>query len=341
MTNKNLYNILGVSENASAEEIKRVYKKLAKEFHPDKNKGDRAAEDRFKEISEAYSVLGNAEKRAKYDQLRRMGASAYHFAGEGASWDDIFAKMGSGFRTEDGGFSFNFSNMGNDFSINDLFGSFFTGADFSGKQRSHPTQGSDIRTAIMIPFKVAFEGGRVELKIPIEAQCSACNGTGHQDSQKKNCPNCGGVGRVKEMQTIAAKIPAGINDGATLKLKGKGNPAPNGRAAGDLYVTVRVQNDPYFKRKDNDIYVEATINLAQVLLGTKIRIRTPDNKHVDLSIPAGTQPGHKFRLAGMGIRSANKTGDLFVTVKVEIPKKLTAKQKELVEKLAKALSLKD
>ncbi|MFQ5629124.1 MAG: DnaJ C-terminal domain-containing protein [bacterium] len=340
MTNKDLYKILGVSDKASADEIKRTYKKLAKEFHPDKNKGNKTAEERFKEISEAYSVLGNTEKRAKYDQLRNMGAGAYHFAGEGVSWDDIFEKMGGAFRTNDGGYSFSFSNMGNDFSIDDLFSSFFGSADFSSRQKKRPAHGSDIRTTITIPFQVAVEGGRIELNIPTETKCSACNGTGHQGgAHSQFCLKCKGAGRVEDIQKIAAKIPAGIDDGATLRLKGKGNAGPTGGAAGDLYVTVQVQDDPNFKRKDADVYVEKTINLAQAVLGTQVRIQTPYSKNIDLRIPAGTQPGHQFRLSGIGIHTTKKTGDMFVTIKVEIPKNLTAKQRELVEKLAKSLSL--
>lgn len=338
MANKDLYSILGVSENASAEDIKKAYKKLAKRYHPDSNKGDATAEERFKEISEAYSVLKDPEKRAKYDQLRKMGAGAYNFAGEGISWDDIFAKMGGGFGAGPGSGGFHFSGMGNDFSINDLFSSFFGGADHSGQRQRSRGQGSDIRTSISIPFRIAVEGGRIELKIPTEVMCGACRGTGHQGgAQSQFCPHCSGAGRVQQNRTIAAKIPAGIDHGATLRLRGKGNAGFGNGAPGDLYVTVQVQEDPYFKRKGPNVYVEKTIKLTQALLGTTIRVEMPNHKHIDLRIPAGTQPGHQFRLAGMGIRGQNKTGDLYVTIRVQLPKKLTARQKQLVEDLAKSL----
>ncbi|MCB9511786.1 MAG: J domain-containing protein [Deferribacteres bacterium] len=337
MTNKDLYSVLGVSENASAEEIKKAYKKLAKQYHPDKNRGNKAAEDHFKEISEAHSVLGNSEKRAKYDQLRKMGAGTYNFAGEGISWDDIFAKMGSGFGTGAGSGGFHFSNAGNDFSLDELFGSFFGGPDHTARQRAHG-KGSDIRTSISIPFQIAVEGGRIELKIPTEVACPVCRGTGHQGGAHSHyCSRCNGTARVTQSRTIAAKIPAGIDDGATLRLRRKGHIGSGNATPGDLYVTVKVQEDPRFKRKGNDIHIETTINLTQALLGAAVRVETHEHKFANLRIPAGTQPDQQFRLAGLGIRTQKQNGDLYVTVRVALPKKLTAKQKKLVEELAKEL----
>lgn len=242
MTTKDYYKILGVAEEASAEEIKKVYRDLAKQFHPDRNKG-KQAEERFKEINEAYDVLGDAEKRGKYDQFRKLGGAG--LGGPGLSWEELMKQFGGGMRFNHGR-GFDFPNMGREFGFDDLFGNFMNGRDSGQSKRS--------RTRV------------------------------HDD------------------------------------------------------VAFDTEEEPL--RNELDVRLEAPLNLAQVLLGTKIRLRTPQDKKVDLRIPPGTEPGHVFRLPGMGKRSGNETGDLFVIAKVQLPKHLNAEQKEFFEKFAKSLGMK-
>ncbi|MEK7727883.1 MAG: DnaJ domain-containing protein [candidate division KSB1 bacterium] len=238
MTTKDYYKILGVSEDATAEEIKKIYRALAKQYHPDRNKG-KHAEERFKEINEAYDVLGDTEKRGNYDQFRKLGGAG----GPGLSWEELMKQFGGGMRFNTGR-GFDFSNLGKSFGVDDLFGNFMNGSD--------PAQRKRTRTTEEIAFATEEEAARNDL----------------------------------------------------------------------------------------DLRLEAPLNLAQVLLGTKIRLRTPQGQKVDLRIPPGTDPGHVFRLPGMGKKQGNETGDLFVVAKVQMPKQLSAEQKELLEKFAQSLGLK-
>lgn len=329
---KDLYKILGVSEDASQEEIKKVYKRLAKEYHPDKNKGDKHAEERFKEISDAYSILGNAEKRKKYDQLRRMGAHEFS-SGNGGSWEEIFQHFGGGAR---GGGS-EFSSFG--FDLEDLFGSIFGGRRTSGHASAGGFRGSaDLQTEVAIPFLTAVQGGRIDLNIPGDATCPQCGGNGRSDG--KTCGKCSGSGRIKKSRTVSVQIPAGIEEGTRLRVSGEGTAGIDGTASGDLLINVRIQPHNLFRRKGLDILVDLPLNLAQAVLGSKVRIPTPHGSKAVLTIPAGTQPDTQFRLKGQGIRAARGTGDLLVTAKIKIPANLTEQQRELLERFAKAADLK-
>jgi len=275
---KDYYKILGISENATEEEIKKAYRKLAKEYHPDKRKGDKAAEEKFKEISEAYAVLSNPEKRKQYDMLRKNP-----FAGG-------FQSQNFG---QSGGFRINFEDFGNGFSgLDDLLGSFFNfggrhqrthfdfGEDLFGRtRRRQPQRGADISTEMTIDFELAAKGGETVVRTP--------NGK-----------------RVK------IKIPPGTEDGKKIKITGQGFPSYDGGAPGDLIITIRVTPHPKFERKGNDIYSTEKINFAQALLGSEIEVRTIDGKKVKLKIPSGTDSGKLFRLKGLGISNSNGKGDL-------------------------------
>ncbi|MDZ7359427.1 MAG: molecular chaperone DnaJ [candidate division KSB1 bacterium] len=379
MSEKDFYRILGVSETASGEEIKKAYRHLAKKYHPDRNKGDKQAEERFKEINEAYDILGDPEKRKKYDQLRKFGAG--HFAEQGVSWEDLLRQFGGAARGTGtrfgGGQGFDFSNLGFDFGFGDVFSSFFDQGDFIRRSRGSPQTGADVHVEVTIPFQTAVAGGQVQVTVPKETTCANCNGTAAEPGSRveicnfcqgrgtvsegrggfaisRPCPRClgrgkiierpchvcGGTGTVTTQRTIAVQIPAGVEDGVTLRLAGQGNVGVAGGPSGDLLLTVHVEEDQFFKRKGVNVQVEIPLNVAQAILGTKVRIRTPQGKKVLLRIPAGTDSGHTFRLRGMGIKSVNATGDMFVTVKVETPKNLTAAQRELIQQFARSAGMK-
>lgn len=309
MTDQDLYRVLGVDEKATKEEIKKAYKRLAKKYHPDKNRGDRAAENKFKEISEAYAVLSDPEKRKKYDQLRRMGA--HRFADNGASWDEILEQFGARFsRGRSGGFDFSSGSFGADIGIGDLFESFFGRSGFRGGRARERAQGADFRAQISIPLQTAVDGGKVELRVP-------------PDDQK-----------------IVLNIPPGIEDGTTLRLPGRGHPGAQAGAAGDLYVTVRIAVDSRFRRKGNDLYMDVPLNLAQAVLGSRVSLHTPGGKTVKLRVPAGTQPERQFRLRGLGIRSKTGTGDLIAVAKVRIPRDVSAEAKQHMQKFAALTGMK-
>lgn len=377
MNEKDFYRILGVSENAAPEEIKKAYRNLAKKHHPDRNKGDKQAEERFKEINEAYDILGDPEKRKKYDQLRKFGAG--QGSRPGGSWEDLLRQFG-GARTGtrfDGGQDFDFSNRDFDFGFGDVFSSFFDQGDFIRRSRGGPQTGADIHAEVTVPFQTAIAGGQVQVTVPKETTCHLCNGTAAEPGSKietcsscqgrgmvsegrggfaisRPCPRCrgrgkiierpchacGGTGTVTAQRPLEVQIPAGVEDGMTLRLAGQGNVGMAGGAPGDLLLTVRMEEDDFFKRKGANVHVEITLNVAQVILGTKIRLRTPQGKKVLLRIPAGTDSGHTFRLRGMGIKNMNATGDMFVTVKVETPKNPTAAQRELIQQFARAAAMK-
>lgn len=368
---KDYYKILGVSENATTEEIKQAYKKLAMKYHPDRNPGDKEAEEKFKEINEAYSVLSDPEKRKQYDQLRRIG-TAYEYKDfpGGFNFEEVFNNFRSGFGE---GFSFSFA----DSFIEDLLNQFFDRGEFFRKSRSGMVKGEDISISVEIPFETAINGGEVYVDVPRKEVCSVCDGTGAKPGSKVNtcpvckgsgtisdikglfafsrpctncygrgkiifeiCYNCSGAGQVTTTRKIKIKIPSGVDTGTTLRIKGEGNPGINGGANGDLYVHVKVQDDKFFKRKGNDIFVEVPINIVQAILGSKMRIRTIHGNKVELTIPPGTQDGTTFRLRGLGVKSNGNAGDMYVTVKVEIPRKITERQRKLIEEFAKEGNLK-
>lgn len=366
MAKRDYYEILGVDKNASADEIKKAYRKLAMKYHPDKNPGDKAAEENFKEINEAYEVLNNDDNRARYDQF---GHSAFE-QGAGGDYSGF-----SGFS----GFS------GGDYS--DIFGDIFnmfgggsgggSGGGFSGfsgsSQRGGPKKGSDLRVNINITFEEAAFGCEKKIKLSRKESCSECGGSGAQKgTSPKTCPTCGGTGQIRVnqksilgmMQTvrtcdtcggtgsvidkpcekcggegnekisrqITVKIPAGVDTGSVLPLRGEGNAGTKGGRNGDVYIIINVKPHEYFVREGTDVRLDVPISFVDAALGCELKIPTLDGQ-VKLKIPEGTQSGTVFKLKGKGITNINGygKGSQYVTVNVEIPRKLSGKQKSALK----------
>lgn len=359
---RDYYEVLGVKKDATADEIKKAYRKLAKENHPDLHPGDKACEERFKEVNEAYEVLSDEEKRKKYDQF---GHAAFDpNAGYGA-----------------GGFGGGFGGFGDFGDLGDIFGSFgdIFGFGGGGAQRSNPNaprKGDNIRSSVSISFEEAAFGCEKEITIGRVEQCPDCKGTGCQPGTTPEvCPDCKGTGTVRTTQRtpfgmvqstgacpkckgtgkiihqpcktcrgmgmirrqhkVKVTIPAGIDDGQAISQRGKGNAGTNGGPAGDLLVSVIVRPHARFERDGNSVLLQQPISFAQAVLGAEIEVPTLDG-NVKMTVPEGTQPGATFRLRGKGIpylRGSGR-GDQFVTVDVVVPKNLTGSQKELLRQYA-------
>ncbi|NPA90532.1 MAG: molecular chaperone DnaJ [Chloroflexi bacterium] len=353
---RDYYQILGVPRNASQEEIKRAYRRLARQYHPDVNK-DPNAEERFKEINEAYEVLSDPEKRAQYDRFGHVGPSS------------------GGPRPGD------FGGIPPD--IVDLFGDLF-GFDFGfGGRRSHPRpeRGQDVQVEVTLSFEEAVFGTQRTVEVTRWEPCPRCNGTGMEPGTRPvTCPQCGGTGEVQQIREtffgrfvtvstcprcngqgviittpcqecggrgmvrrtrqVVVEIPPGVDEGTLIRLAGEGELGRHGGPPGDLYVRVHVQPHPLFKREGQNLLLEVPINVAQAALGDEIEVPALDGSKVKLSIPPGTQPGKVIRLKGHGVpdmRNPNRRGDMLVTVRVVIPKKLTPEQRELFRKLGETL----
>ncbi|MBO6159219.1 MAG: molecular chaperone DnaJ [Firmicutes bacterium] len=356
---RDYYEVLGVKKDATEQEIKRAYRQLAKKYHPDMNPGDKDAEEKFKEASEAYAVLSDKEKRSQYDQFGhaafdQTGGPSYNYSDFSDIFGDLFSSMG-GF----GGFS-------------DFFGG-------SSRRRSPdaPMQGQDVQTRINISFRDAAFGCKKQVDLWVydvcptchgsgakpgtkPETCSVCSGSGRQRVQqqtmfgtminervcsncggtgkyiKDKCTGCGGTGRIKVKKTYEVSIPAGIDEGQSVRMSGKGEPGTNGGPNGDLYITVSVSPDETFSREGYDLYCIVPISFAQAALGDTLTIKTLDGQ-VQYDLAAGTQPGTRFRLRGKGIpylRNPNQRGDLYVTVMVEVPRSMTNEQKQKLREFA-------
>lgn len=343
---RDYYEILGVSRETGVDDIKKAYRKMALKYHPDKNPGDAEAEEKFKAAAEAYSVLSDQEKRARYDRYGHQG-------------------VGSG-----GGFDASqFADFGD--ILGDLFG---FGDAFGGRSRrgNRATRGNDLRYDLELEFEDAVFGKEVSLDIPRIVTCETCTGTGAKKGTEpsvcsgcggkgqvrysqgffavaRTCPQCGGAGkvikdpcascngagRVREEKTISVKIPAGVDEGSRLRVAGEGESGFNGGQAGDLYVFISVREHPSFTRRDYDIHSEQAISVTQAALGGKLKTNTIDGEE-SLKIPAGTQPNQVFRLRGKGVKflDGSGRGDHYVHVGVRIPTALTDEQRRLMEQLA-------
>ena len=351
MEKRDYYEVLGVSKNATDDEIKSAFRKLAKKYHPDINK-DPDAPNKFKEAQEAYAVLSDKDKRSKYDQF---GHAAFD-AGQG------------GFNGAGG---FDFSDF--DINLEDLFGNMFGGGfGYSRGKSKRKTRGSDLLREVRLTFDEAIYGCEKDLKIDVNEKCSECDGEGGFDKEKcsnchgtgtvtseqrtlfgtfmtktscsscggtgeifkKRCTKCRGEGVIRQTKTITVKIPSGIDNGMRLRLSGKGEASPNGGEPGDLYLEFRVDRHEYFERDGDDIILEVPINVAEAVLGCKKDIRTISSI-ITLAVPAGTETGDKQRIKGKGIKnsSTGKTGDMYIIFKVVTPSKLNREQKNLFEKL--------
>jgi molecular chaperone DnaJ len=353
---KDFYQVLGVSKGSSADEIKKAYRKLAQQNHPDANPGDAAAEERFKDISEAYATLSDPDQRKEYDQLRQMVDSG-GFRGFGAPGPGGFGAGGQRIRMED--LSDLLGGMGG--GLGDLFGS-------GGRPQSGPQRGADLATELSLSFEDAIAGVTTSIAVRGEASCRTCRGSGAEPgtavetcpvcggsgmtaqsqgffSMTQPCRNCAGSGRVVQQpchtcggrgtemrsRTLNVKIPAGVRDGATIRLKSKGSPGRNGGPAGDLLVKTHVATHPIFQRKGDDLTVKVPVTFTEATLGAQIDVPTLDGE-VRLKVPAGTKSGKTFRVRGRGVnRPRGRKGDLLATVEVVVPTKLSRDAKNALK----------
>ncbi len=357
------YDVLGVPKNASAPEIKKAYRKLAQRHHPDANAGDPKAEERFKEVSAAYDVLGDEEKRAAYDRVREMGAGGFGagFSGSGG---------GPGSEGAPGGFRYETVDIGD---LSDLFGGMFGGSRGRARRpQARQRRGADLETEVRLSFDDAIAGVTIPVTLDGPAVCTTCRGSGAAPGtqpvvcatcggsgqvavnqgffqMEQTCPTCSGTGRtietpcptchgsgaVRRSRTVRVKVPAGVNDGARIRVPGRGEPGGPGAQPGDLYVRVRVGEHPVFGRKGDNLTVELPVSYPEAALGANVKVPTL-NGPVTLKVPAGTPSGKTFRVKGKGAPKRGGHGDLLVTVNVDVPKKLSKREKELLAELRDA-----
>ena len=348
MAKRDYYDVLGVNKEATPDQIKSAYRKLAVKYHPDKNKGDKASEDKFKEASEAYHILSNSERKQNYDNF---GHSAFENGGGGR-----------------GGFgNFDFSS-----NFSDIFEDFF-GEGFGGGRRSRKSsnRGSDLRYDLSITLEEAFTGKKQDIKFSSSEKCDTCKGSGSKPGHdvgscsmcgghgqvrssqgfftvQQTCPqcsgsgeqitnpcsSCGGQGKKQSSKKLSVTIPKGVDDGTRIRLSGKGEAGSRGGSNGDLYLFVNVYSHDLFKRSDENLFFECPISIADAALGTSIEIPTIDGGKAKIKIPSGTQTGKQFRLRGKGMpyMRGSGMGDLYIQVNTEVPISLNKEQKELLEK---------
>jgi molecular chaperone DnaJ len=359
---KDYYRVLGVSDTASQKDIRSAFRKLSRQYHPDANPDDRAAEERFKEVSAAYDVVGDPEKRKEYDEVRKLGPMGGMFGGAGAGGPGA-----GGFRVEDIG------------DLGDVLGGLFGrgrrrgGTAAGGARGTGPHRGQDLESELHLAFEDAVHGLTTTVHLTSEAACSTCHGTGARpgttprtcplcegrgvidDNQgffsfsspcpecagrgyliDEPCPTCRGTGIEHRPREVKVRIPAGVGDGQRIRLRGRGGPGRNGGPAGDLYVTVRVKPHPLFGRRGNDLTITVPITFPEAALGADVAVPTLDGGSVKVRIPAGTRSGRTFRVRGKGVSARRKTGDMLVTVEVAVPQKLSAEERRAVEALAAA-----
>jgi molecular chaperone DnaJ len=354
VSKRDYYEVLGIGREASDQEIKSAYRKLALKYHPDRNPGDHQAEEQFKEAAEAYAVLADDEKRALYDRFGHAGVSG---AGAGAGFDPtIFADFGD-----------IFAGLGDMFGFGDVFG--------GRRRRGGPQRGADLRYDLEISFEESYEGVETSIQIPREETCDTCKGSGAAAGSSpetctqcrgtgqlryqqgfltvarpcnvcrgtgrvisKPCQTCRGAGRVARDRKITVKIPPGIATGQRLRMYSEGEHGTAGGPPGDLYVVVHVQEHPLFHREGDDLYCEVPVTFPLLALGGELRVATVKDEEI-VTLPSGTQTGARFKLRGKGMPnvSGRGHGDLYVIVRAAVPKKLTREQKHLLEELAKTM----
>jgi molecular chaperone DnaJ len=349
---KDYYAVLGVSSEANQKDITKAYRKLARENHPDTNKGDAAAEERFKEISAAYDVVGDTEKRAKYDEIRRLG-------GGGGGGGAPFGGFGGG------------ENVGD---IGDLLGNLFGRGGRRNQNRPQgPVRGPDLETELHLSFEDALNGVTTSVHLVSDAVCSTCHGSGAEPgsdvvvcpqcagrgvidenqglfSFSQPCPRCAGQGMVisdpchtcggsgveRRPRTVKVKIPAGVTDRQRIKLKGRGGPGRHGGPPGDLYVVVHVGQHTLFGRRGRNLTIAVPVTFAEAALGADVKVPTLSGEPVTIRLPAGTASGRTFKVKGKGATTSSGTGDLLVTVEVAVPQNPSAEERAAIEKLAEA-----
>ena len=347
MAERDYYDILGVSKEASESELKKSYRKLAMKYHPDRNKDNSQAEKKFKEISEAYDILKDPQKKSAYDQL---GHAAFKQGGAGGVQQQGFGDFTSGF--------------------SDIFEEFFGSGFGSSHNSRRPQRGSDMRYNMALSLKEAFAGKKTSIKIPSSIACDSCKGSGGAGGSKpstclackgygkvrsssgfftveRTCSTCGGLGesirnpclkcsgtgQAKKQKTISVTIPPGVDTGTRIRITGEGERGQRGASSGDLYIFVNIKNDEFFQREDSSIFFQIPISIITAILGGEIEVPTIEGKKAILKIPPGTQSSQQFRLKnkGMSILRQNGRGDMFVEINVEIPVNLTNKQKNILK----------
>ena len=370
---KDFYAVLGVPSTATRDEIKKAYRKLAKKYHPDANASDPKAGERFKEISEANTVLGNVEKRKQYDEMRRLGAfDGFGFGGGSPRSSSQRGAPGGGASN----INFQDFDIGGLGGLGDLFGSIFGNARGGGRP-SGPQRGENIEALLDIPFRTAARGGKVPVDLEVNEECPTCHGSGGAPGAtmktcpecngrgvvsfgqggfavnrpcpvclgrgqvpSQPCPTCNGTGEVRTRKKVLITVPAGVDTGSKIRLKGQGGKGSSNGPPGDLLITFNVKPDKFYQRDGLDIIATVPINIAQATLGSKISVKTLDGKKVLIKIPPGTASGKRFRVRGQGIQKGEKRGDLIVEVKIETPEKLSEEQQRMMREFAEAGGLK-
>jgi molecular chaperone DnaJ len=386
---KDFYSVLGVSSGASQDEIKKAYRKLAKQYHPDANANDPKAAERFKEISEANNVLGDAEKRKQYDEMRRLGAFEGFSGARGGAGGGFPGGFGAGraggtgtAAGGPGGAGFDFSNVdiGGLGGLGDLFSSIFNqsgrASGAAGRGRA-PERGQSVETQVEIPFRTAVTGGKVPVTLEVTEECQTCHGSGAAPGASMKicpecsgrgtvsfgqggfavnrpcpvclgrgqipsqpCPTCNGSGEVRTRKKVMIAVSAGSDTGTKVRLKGQGGRGANGGPAGDLIVEFVVQPDRFFKREGLDLIASVPLNIAQATLGSRISVRTIDDRKVAIRIPPGTPSGKRFRVRGQGVQKGDEKGDLLVEVTIAAPENLTEEQQKMMREFAEAGGMK-
>ena len=370
MAAKDFYQVLGVQDSASQDDIKKAYRRLAKQYHPDANPNNTAAAERFKEVSEAHATLSDPEKRKQYDQMRRLGA----FDGMPRRPSTAGASRGRGPGGMDpgdlSGQGFDFGDLG---GLGDIFSSIFG----RGGGRREDLRDETLEAVVEVPFRVAMLGGKIPITLPVTETCPTCKGSGGAPGAtmstcpecngrgtisfgqgnfavnrpcplcrgrgkvpSEKCPTCRGAGEIRTERRMVITVPPATETGDRVLLRGQGQPNRPGGPPGDIVITFQVQPDRFFRREGLDILADVPINLAQAALGTRIRVRTLDGKKVLLRIPPGTQPGRRFRIKGQGIEKNGRRGDQLVGVQVTVPETLTSEQQDLMKRFAEAAGLK-
>ncbi|MGK5450296.1 molecular chaperone DnaJ [Streptomyces radiopugnans] len=363
---KDYYKVLGVPKDATEAEIKKAYRKLAREFHPDANKGDARAEERFKEVSEAHDVLGDPKRRKEYDEARALFGAGGFRTGPGTGGPGGFNfDLGDLFGGAQGG-SPGAGGFGG--GLGDVFGGLFGRGGGAGT-RTQPRRGQDVESEVTLSFTEAVDGATVPLRMSSSAACKACAGTGDRNGTPRVCPTCVGTGQVSRgggggfsltdpcvdcrgrgliaqdpcevckgsgratsSRTMQVRIPAGVSDGQRIRLRGKGAPGERGGPNGDLYVVVHVEPHPVFGRKGDNLTVTVPVTFTEAALGGEIKVPTLGGPPVTLRLPAGTPSGRTMRARGKGaVRKDGTRGDLLVTIEVTVPRELSDKARDLLE----------
>ncbi|WP_424212926.1 molecular chaperone DnaJ [Streptomyces sp. BI20] len=374
---KDYYKVLGVPKDATEAEIKKAYRKLAREFHPDANKGNAEAEERFKEISEANDVIGDPKKRKEYDEARALFGSGGFRPGPGAGGGSFNFDLGDLFGGQ-GAAGQGAGGFGG--GLGDVFGGLFNrgGAGGAGT-RAQPRRGQDIESEVTLSFTEAVDGATVPLRMSSQAPCKACSGTGDKNGTPRVCPTCVGTGQVsrgsgggfsltdpcadcrgrgliaetpcdvckgsgraQSARTMQVRVPPGVSDGQRIRLRGKGAPGERGGPAGDLFVVVHVDAHPVFGRKGDNLTVTVPVSFTEAALGGEVRVPTLAGPTVTLKLPAGTPNGRTMRARGKGaVRKDGTRGDLLVTVEVAVPDQLSDKAREALESYRDAMAEED